>query len=273
MLRQSWQCGLKVQVVKTLPLRNFSTSNINYGTKAIKFLKAQKKRQKNEAKQASSKTNMLETVDPVLGRKDVPFITRIMAELKEPGKLSMGYNIEEVEKLIAAVDPAESLHLSSLSDELKSKDKENETALKREAILRILNLKNSNSSNAMKLALKYAREEFQRFPGDTGSSEVQAACMTIRIFFMVKHIKANHKDFANIRRLRILVQQRQSILRYLRRDNAERYYWAIQKLGLTDSAILHEFNLDRQYMQDFKLFGDKILVKSSKNKSSQQHKE
>lgn len=71
----------------------------------------------------------------------------------------------------------------------------------------------------------------------------------------------------------MLVQQRQSILRYLKRDNPERYYWTIQKLGLSDEAVTQEFNMDRRYMQDFKFFGDKILVKDSKKVADQKRRE
>lgn len=125
----------------------------------------------------------------------------------------------------------------------------------------------------MQIAIRLAREEFQRFPGDTGSSEVQAACLTVRIQNLANHIKNHKKDYANTRMLRMLVQQRQSLLRYLKRDNPERYYWTIEKLGLNDAAITQEFNLDRRYMQDFKFFGDKILVKESKKVAQQIRKD
>ena len=254
--------------------RSFTSTSAAQGLRAIRFLKAQKRKQKNEARQATLQ-NALDRVDPVLGRRETPFVTRVMAELKEPSVLSSGYEINEVEKLLAAVEStkAEQLKLSSMNEQLVEPESLESLEARREALLRILSLKNADNKNAMKLAVKLAREEVQRFPGDSGSSEVQAACMTVRIHNMVDHVKEHHKDFANTRNLRMLVQQRQSILRYLKRDNPERYYWTIQKLGLSDEAVTQEFNMDRRYMQDFKFFGDKILVKDSKKVADQKRRE
>ncbi|QLL33139.1 hypothetical protein HG536_0E00490 [Torulaspora globosa] len=254
--------------------RGFATTGVAQGLRAIKFLKAQKRKQKNEARQATLR-NALDRVDPVLGRKDTPFISRIMAELKEPSVLSSGYEIAEVEKLLAAVEStkAEQLRLSSVNEQFLERESLESLEARREALLRILSMRNADNKSAMKLAVKLAREEFQRFPGDSGSSEVQAACMTVRIQNIVNHVKEHHKDFANTRILRMLVQQRQSILRYLKRDNPERYYWTIEKLGLSDGAVTQEFNMDRRYMQDFKFFGDKILVKDSKKVADQKRRE
>ena len=97
--------------------------------------------------------------------------------------------------------------------------------------------------------------------------------MTVRIQNLVNHVQENKNDHKNTRILRILVQQRQSILRYLKRDNPERYFWTLQKLGLSDNAVVSEFNMDRRYMQDYKFFGDRILVKDSKKVADQKRKE
>ncbi|QLG72016.1 hypothetical protein HG535_0C03690 [Zygotorulaspora mrakii] len=254
--------------------RGFSLTQNVQGLKAVKFLKAQRRRQKNETRQVSLKKS-LDTVDPVLGRKDTPFVNRVMAELKEPMVLSGGYDAKEVERLVASVEATktEQLKISGMNEQLFEPESEQLLKSKHEALLRILSMKNADNKSSMKLALRLAREEFQRFSGDTGSSEVQAACMTVRIYNMVKHVQDHHKDFANTRILRMLVQQRQSILRYLKRDNPEKYYWTIQKLGLTDGSVTREFNMDRHYMQDYKFFGDKILVKDSKKVADQKRRE
>ncbi|EHN02997.1 Mrps28p [Saccharomyces cerevisiae x Saccharomyces kudriavzevii VIN7] len=254
--------------------RSFTSSPISHSAKAVKFLKAQRRKQKNEAKQASLKA-ATDKVDPVLGRVDTPFITRIMAELKEPLVLSNGYNIEEVDKFFAATESAkrERAELSGLNTEVVGLEDIESLEARREAILRILSMRNSENVHAIKLAVGLARKEFERFPGDTGSSEVQAACMTVRIQNMANHIKEHRKDFANTRHLRILVQQRQAILRYLKRDNPEKYYWTIQKLGLNDAAVTEEFNMDRRYMQDYGFFGDRILIKDSKKVADQKRRE
>ncbi|CCE62867.1 hypothetical protein TPHA_0D02290 [Tetrapisispora phaffii CBS 4417] len=262
--------------------RNLSGTGAVEGQKAIRYLKSQKIRQKNEAIQASIK-NALDTVDPVLGKADTPFINRILSELEEKNVLAGGHTKDEVEKLIAAIEAKNidestrnvqgSLLTQNDTTSLLLKPDEKMFATRREAILRILNIKNSDSKNRVKLATRLAIKEFQRFEGDVGSSEVQAACMTIRIYNMARNLKEHHKNFAMIRSLRMLVQQRQSILRYLKRDNPEKYFWTIQKLGLSDLSVTKEFNMDRQYMQDFKFYGDKILVKESKNETERKRKE
>ncbi|BAO40263.1 37S ribosomal protein S28 [Kluyveromyces marxianus] len=243
--------------------RPFSSTAIASSTKSVKFLKAQRRKQLNEAKQNKIK-NSLDDVDPVLGRPDTPFINRVMAELQEPNVLIPGYERSEVEKLLVSIEETKKTQaslagLDSLVEDQSIKDLNN----KHEAIFRILNMRNASNAEALKMAIKLAREEFQRFPGDTGSSEVQAAVMTVRIQNLAKHVKENKKDFKNIRALRMLVQQRQSILRYLKRDKPDRYFWAIQKLGLSDNAAMSEFNMDRRYMQQYKFFGDVILIKDS----------
>lgn len=254
--------------------RSYHATTVTQGARAVKFLKAQKRRQKNEARQASIKSSS-EKVDPVLGRKDTPFINRIMAEIKEPNVLAGGYEYQDVEKFLASIEATkqEYRNLSPLNPELAQTETSDSLANRQEAISRILNIRNANRKDSMKIALRLAREEFQRFPNDTGSSEVQAACMTVKIHNLAQHVQSHKKDNANTRILRMLVQQRQSILRYLKRDNPERYYWTLEKLGLNDAAILEEFNLDRRYMQDYKFFGDRVLVKESKKVAQQQRKD
>lgn len=176
-------------------------------------------------------------MDPVFGRKNTPFVVRTLAELKEPKVLSQGYDSQEVEKLLAAVEAAktEQLELSGFNNAPLSFEAEaNGTdglEVRRESIMRILSMRNACNKDAMKLVVRQAREEFQRFEGDTGSSEVQAAIMTVRIQNLAKHVQENKNDHKNTRILRMLVQQRQNILRYLKRDKPERYFWTIQKLA------------------------------------------
>lgn len=140
-----------------------------------------------------------------------------------------------------------------------------DNANRKEAIRRIMSMQNSGIAERKKLAVKFAVDEFGRFPGDTGSSEVQAAVWTIRIHYLVTHLKENKKDLKSMRELQQLVHNRQGILKYLRRSNPERYYWAVEKLGLNDQAVTAEFNLSRRYFEKYQFFGQNTLrVKDSK---------
>lgn len=213
--------------------------------------------------------DQLDSVDPVLGRPDVPFIQRVKAEVVEPTSLSYGYNKEDVDKLLYGAQRA----LLDKSPDYNAEQILQTEARRREAISRILDIKNGSKALQKKHAIELARREFQRFEGDTGSSEVQAAILTMRIHYLTDHMRENKYDYQSIRKLRMMVQQRQSLLKYLKRSEPERYFWAIEKLGLTERAVTMEFNLDREYMQKFKIFGDDVMVRESKKMALQRQKD
>jgi small subunit ribosomal protein S15 len=77
------------------------------------------------------------------------------------------------------------------------------------------------------LIKKHARDK-----GDTGSPEVQVAILTERINNLTQHFKTHAKDNHSRRGLLMLVNQRRSLLDYLRRSDEERYTDLIGKLGL-----------------------------------------
>ena len=68
--------------------------------------------------------------------------------------------------------------------------------------------------------------------GDTGSPEVQVAILTERINNLTTHFKTHAKDNHSRRGLLMLVNQRRSLLDYLRRKDEGRYTDLIGKLGL-----------------------------------------
>lgn len=209
-------------------------------------------------------------VDPVLGAKDVPFITRLHKELKEPTNLAQGFKRDEVEKLLygaqkAAVD-------SNLAGDIFPESVATREEKKRNAVLTILNLRNTNAQDKKKMAVDFARREFQRFDGDCGSPEVQAAVMTAKIHLSFSHLQKNKKDFQHTESIRHLVNQRQRILKYLKRVDPERYYHTLAKLGLTDDVITREFSLGYQYFEDYKVWGDIELVKKSEKMKQKQAK-
>lgn len=246
--------------------RAFGTSPISLVKKSILKIRATERKEVNLLRQKyiSEKNS---NVDPVLGHPNNPFLARLEAEAREPNVLGKGYQLSEVEKLLygaqdaAANDP---YHKASL-EEASQKQKD--------AVMRILDMKNRSDAEELKLKVDLAKREFERFPGDTGSSEVQAAVATVRIQHMYSHCKENKKDLQNVRQLRMLVQKRQRILRYLKRDLPERYYWAINKLGLTDHTVHMEFNMDRRYMQKFKMYGDRVLIRESKSVQEEERKQ
>ena len=70
---------------------------------------------------------------------------------------------------------------------------------------------------------------------DTGSTEVQVALITTRIKRLTEHFKVNHKDNHSRRGLQHLVNNRRSLLKYLKRTQPTRYESLIKRLALRDS--------------------------------------
>lgn len=71
-----------------------------------------------------------------------------------------------------------------------------------------------------------------RSAADTGSTEVQVALLTDRINELTPHFKTHMKDHHGRRGLLKMVNQRKSLLSYLKSEDADRYIALIQKLGL-----------------------------------------
>ena len=74
--------------------------------------------------------------------------------------------------------------------------------------------------------------EHARAEGDSGSPEVQVAILTERIANLTEHFKTHAKDNHSRRGLLMMVNNRRSLLDYLKRKDAARYNALIAKLGL-----------------------------------------
>jgi small subunit ribosomal protein S15 len=75
-------------------------------------------------------------------------------------------------------------------------------------------------------------EEYKRSPSDTGSPEVQVALLTSRIEHLTDHFKIHKGDHQSRRGLLRLVNQRRSLLDYLKKKDLQRYRDLISRLGL-----------------------------------------
>ena len=67
---------------------------------------------------------------------------------------------------------------------------------------------------------------------DTGSSAVQVAILSQRIGDVTKHLKKNKKDTHSRRGLLQMVADRRTHLKYLQKNDTERYEKVVKKLGL-----------------------------------------
>ena len=75
-------------------------------------------------------------------------------------------------------------------------------------------------------------KEYAKGTNDTGSPEVQIAILSERIKNLTEHLQSHEKDFHSRRGLLMLVNQRRSLLDYLRKKDEGRYTDLISKLGL-----------------------------------------
>ena len=75
-------------------------------------------------------------------------------------------------------------------------------------------------------------EAYRIHEGDTGSPEVQIALLTERITHLTEHLKGHRKDHSSRRGLLKMVGRRASLLKYLAREDRNRYQAIIEQLGI-----------------------------------------
>ncbi len=74
--------------------------------------------------------------------------------------------------------------------------------------------------------------DFKIHDKDTGSPEVQIALITNRINQLREHFDSHKKDHSSRRGLLKLVSRRNQLLKYLTREDRNRYQQIIGRLGL-----------------------------------------
>lgn len=142
-----------------------------------------------------------------------------------------------------------------------------------EAINRIVNLNNGNTKDRVRLNIMKCVETFgrhytdlqlppkpsaiahgsapvhpERAPRvgpDTGSAEVQAAILTVKIMNLSRHLESATKDKHNRRNMQLLVHKRQKLLQYVRKKERGGPRWQnlMGTLGLSDAAWKGEIAL------------------------------
>ena len=75
-------------------------------------------------------------------------------------------------------------------------------------------------------------EQYSRSKTHTGTPEVQIAILTQRIENLTEHFQSHNKDNHSKTGLMRLINQRRSLLAYLKRSKKESYDKLIDKLGL-----------------------------------------
>ncbi|KAJ3274425.1 30S ribosomal protein S15 [Terramyces sp. JEL0728] len=106
-----------------------------------------------------------------------------------------------------------------------------------EMLRRILAIENADSKSVRKFNKLRSIELFQRKANDTGSSEVQAAVMNVKIAAMRMHMEKHKKDTSSKRKLEAWVSKQRGILKYLKRKDLKKYVEVCEALGINPKNI------------------------------------
>jgi len=74
--------------------------------------------------------------------------------------------------------------------------------------------------------------DFRAHETDTGSTPVQVALLSRRINELTEHFRIHKKDHHSRRGLLMMVQQRRTLLDYLKQTDIQRYHEVVGRLGL-----------------------------------------
>ncbi len=75
-------------------------------------------------------------------------------------------------------------------------------------------------------------DQFGRHEQDTGSPGVQVALLTERIEELTEHMEDHQKDYSSRKGLLKLVAQRKDLLKYLKKNDRERYLEVLNELDI-----------------------------------------
>ncbi|ORZ24438.1 hypothetical protein BCR42DRAFT_402957 [Absidia repens] len=151
-------------------------------------------------------------------------------------------NTEDQQKLFEQTpkDIVEKNHLAAVGGVEDALAKEQH---KVDTLQKLVGLQNGNAKAVQLWNVHQAIDWFKRKEGDTGSPEVQAAILTVRIHNLNSHLQQHKKDKHNYRQLRLMVHQRAKLLKYLKSKDASRYHTCLEGLGLEPRAVEGEITL------------------------------
>ena len=75
-------------------------------------------------------------------------------------------------------------------------------------------------------------KKYQTHQGDTGSSQVQIAILTVEIKEIVDHLKTHPKDHSSRRGLLRKVSSRRNLLKFLKKEDPQSYEDLMKKLKI-----------------------------------------
>ncbi|KAF1805732.1 hypothetical protein V8B55DRAFT_1354762 [Mucor lusitanicus] len=233
------------QVTKTpsrlLKHQEFHGSAATFAKKHPKQIKKE-----NLAKRAAKVAEFERTKPSFIVSKPAPFFNTLHTPASAYAEQSTGFQhflSKEDQQFLFEETPkkvVESSHMAAVDGMEEALKAEKQ---KVEALQKIVSLQNGNAKSVQIWNVHQAIDWFKQKEGDTGSPEVQAAVLTVRIHNLNSHLNQHRKDKHNYKQLRNMVHQRAKLLKYLKSKDADRYYKCLSGLGLEPRAVEGEITL------------------------------
>ena len=109
-----------------------------------------------------------------------------------------------------------------------------------EKVKKILSINSASNAEIMKLKIKNTLEKYQRHDTDTGSTEVQVAILSKKIYNVQDHLKNHTKDKNSKRYLNKLLNRRRKLLRYIYnqgKDGVKIYKFLIKEFDINEEEL------------------------------------
>ena len=103
----------------------------------------------------------------------------------------------------------------------------------------ILSLDTAARAERRQADITAAIRKCERFPGDTGSSEVQVAVLSVKIRYLAEHLAVNKKDKHSRRGFVKMTEHRKKLLLHLRRSNFDTYKKIIHMFQIRDVKYIN----------------------------------
>ncbi|KAG1439257.1 hypothetical protein G6F56_012347 [Rhizopus delemar] len=219
-----------------------STLRQGFHSSATSFAKKHPKQVKKEnlAKRAAKLAELERTKPSFIVSQSTPFFNTLVtpAEAYQQHKTGYMHFLDENDQsFLFKETPENTVNASHMAavDGMESALEQEQSKV--ETMQKLLSLQNGNAKAVQIWNVHKAIDWFKRKEGDTGSPEVQAAILTVRIHNLNNHINQHRKDRHNYKQLRTMVHDRAKILKYLKSKSPERYYTCLEQLGLQTRAV------------------------------------
>lgn len=181
-------------------------------------------------KEGTDNTTLLKLPPVVIPKKTKKIPEFAELEYKTQSKPFYQYNLtpSETEFLFKEVPFAVKNTYSIIKDNSEQQS---------EMLRRIIMMENGNAHAKRKFNTARVVEMLQQHPLDTGSAQVQAGAMSIKISAMRNHLSRHKKDKSTKRKFEYWVSKQRKMLQYLRRKNLRACVSTCEFIGVDPTTV------------------------------------